>query len=71
MLVAIHPDESSTAQAASHFVRAELAAAGLALLDLIVRGIGVGWTFVLLAVLGLLSLPWLHVLRKTGLQWRR
>ncbi|TGJ81277.1 hypothetical protein E0Z10_g7486 [Xylaria hypoxylon] len=71
LLVDIHPDASSTAQAASNFIRAELAAGGLALLDIILRGIGAGWTFVLFAVLGLLSLPWLHVLRVKGLQWRQ
>ncbi|KAI1169184.1 major facilitator superfamily domain-containing protein [Nemania serpens] len=71
LLVDIHPNASSTAQAASNFVRAELAAAGLALLDPILRGIGAGWAFVLFGVLGLLSIPWLYLLQIKGLQWRQ
>ncbi|KAI0452281.1 major facilitator superfamily domain-containing protein [Xylaria acuta] len=44
LLVDIHPDASSTAQAASNLIRAELAAGGLALLDLILRGLkGLKW----------------------------
>ncbi|KAI8952519.1 major facilitator superfamily domain-containing protein [Xylaria longipes] len=70
LLVDIHPDASSTAQAASNLIRAELAAAGLALLDLILRGVGTGWTFVLLAIISLLSVPWLHALQLKGLKWR-
>ncbi|KAI1735052.1 major facilitator superfamily domain-containing protein [Xylaria scruposa] len=57
--------------AASNLVRAELAAGGLALLDLILRRIGAGWTFVLLAVIGLLSVPRLYVLQLEGLKWRQ
>ncbi|KAI0865947.1 major facilitator superfamily domain-containing protein [Xylaria cubensis] len=71
LLVDIHPDASSTAQAASNLIRAELAAGGLALLDLILRRIGAGWTFVLFAVIGLLSIPGLYVLQLKGLKWRQ
>jgi hypothetical protein len=71
LLVDIHPNASSTAQAASNLVRAELAAGGLALLDLILRGIGAGWTFVLFAILGLLTIPLLYVLQIKGLRWRQ
>ncbi|KAI0444623.1 major facilitator superfamily domain-containing protein [Xylaria telfairii] len=71
LLVDTHPDVSSTAQAASNLIRAELAAGGLALLDLILQGIGSGWTFVLFAVIGLLSIPWLYFLQLKGLKWRQ
>ncbi|KAI8633636.1 major facilitator superfamily domain-containing protein [Xylariaceae sp. FL1651] len=71
LLVDIHPDASSTAQAASNFIRAELAAAGLAILDLILQKLGAGWTFVLFAIVGLLSIPWLYLLQIKGLRWRQ
>jgi len=70
LLVDIHPNASTTAQAASNLVRAELAAGGLAVLDVILRGVGAGWTFVLFAVFGLLSIPWLYLLEMKGLRWR-
>ncbi|RYC58757.1 hypothetical protein CHU98_g7451 [Xylaria longipes] len=70
LLVDIHPDALSTAQSASNLIQAELAAGGLALLDIILRGVGTGLTFVLRAVISLFSVPWLHALQLKGLKWR-
>ncbi|KAI0205356.1 major facilitator superfamily domain-containing protein [Astrocystis sublimbata] len=61
----------STLLAASNLVRAELAAGGLALLDVVLRGIGAGWTFFLFAVVGLISVPGLYVLQLKGMKWRQ
>lgn len=71
LLVDIHPDCPSTAQAASNLVRCELAAGGLAVLDVLLRAIGPGWCFVLWAGLGILSIPCLYLLQKWGLVWRQ
>lgn len=71
LLVDIHPDCPSTAQAASNLVRCELAAGGLAVLDVLLRAIGPGWCFVLWAGLGILSIPCLYLLQRRGLVWRQ
>ncbi|KAK8090225.1 major facilitator superfamily transporter [Apiospora hydei] len=71
LLVDIHPEASATAQAANNFIRCEMAAAGLALLDLMLRRMGAGWTFVLFAGLGWLVAAMLWVLDVKGLDWRQ
>lgn len=71
LLVDIHPDCPSTAQAASNLIRCEVAAGGLAVLDVLFRAVGPGWCFVLWAGLGLLSLPCLYLLEIRGLAWRQ
>ena len=71
LLVDTVPDSPSTAQAASNLVRCELAAGGLGILDLLLRNLGAGWTFVLFAALGLATIPWLYVLQRRGPAWRR
>ncbi|KAK7987567.1 hypothetical protein PG989_007882 [Apiospora arundinis] len=71
LLVDIHPEASATAQAANNFIRCEMAAAGLALLDVMLRGMGPGWTFVLFAGLGWIVAAILWMLDAKGLAWRR
>jgi len=71
LLVDIHPNSPSTAQAASNFIRCEVAAGGLAVLDLLLQKLGPGWTFVLFATTGLLSIPCLYILLRQGLSWRQ
>ncbi|KAI2463007.1 MFS general substrate transporter [Annulohypoxylon bovei var. microspora] len=57
LLVDFHPDRSSSAQAANNLVRCELAAAGLAVLDIMLRALGPGWCFVIFAIIHSLTLP--------------
>ncbi|KAK6843709.1 major facilitator superfamily transporter [Apiospora arundinis] len=71
LLVDIHPEASATAQAANNFIRCEMAAAGLALLDVMLRGMGPGWTFVLFAGLGWVVAAMLWMLDAKGPAWRR
>ncbi|KAB5562817.1 major facilitator superfamily domain-containing protein [Coniochaeta sp. 2T2.1] len=71
LLVDLHPDCPSTAQAGSNLIRCELAAGGLAVLDVLLRAVGPGWCFVLWAGLGLVSLPCLYILERRGLTWRQ
>ncbi|KAK8041900.1 major facilitator superfamily transporter [Apiospora rasikravindrae] len=71
LLVDMHPEASATAQAANNFIRCETAAAGLALLDLMLRRMGAGWTFVLFAGLGWAVAAMLWVLDVQGLGWRQ
>ncbi|KAI1407509.1 MFS general substrate transporter [Hypoxylon sp. FL1857] len=70
LLVDFHPQRSSSVQAANNLVRCELAAAGLAVLDIMLRALGPGWCFVTFAVVHSLTLPSLWVLGKQGPNWR-
>lgn len=70
LLIDIHPDCPSTATAASNLIRCELAAGGLAILDLILNKLGPGWTFVLFGSLGAACVPALFVLKSRGMSWR-
>ncbi|CAI6336636.1 unnamed protein product [Periconia digitata] len=70
LLVDIHPKSPAAAQAANNIVRCSLAGVGLAVLDLILRHLGVGWTFTLLAGLtaACLGIAWLEW--RYGQAWR-
>lgn len=71
LLVDTHPHRPSSAQAASNLVRCETAAAGLAILDVLMQRLGLGWCFVLFGVLGLSSVPFLFLLESKGLSSRQ
>lgn len=70
LLTDLHPKAPAAAQAANNIVRASLAALGLAVLQLLLDAIGIGWTFTLFggistACLGIAWLEWRH-----GELWR-
>jgi MFS family permease len=71
LLVDIHPDCPSTAQAACNFVRCEMAAACLAALDILLRRLGPGWSFVLFGTTLFLVVLMLLLLQLKGLKWRQ
>ena len=71
LLVDIHNDCPSTAQAACNFVRCGLSAAFLAALDALLRRLGPGWTFVFFGSLIFLIVPTLFVIEKKGMKWRQ
>ncbi|KAI0107920.1 MFS general substrate transporter [Hypoxylon sp. NC0597] len=71
LLVDLHPERSSSVQAANNLVRCELGAAGLAVLDPMLRALGPGWCFVVFAIIHGLTLPALWILGKQGPNWRR
>lgn len=71
LLVDYHPDQSSTIQTVNNLFRCELAAGGLAMLDVILRKLGPGRTFVIFAALHMATLPGLWVLERYGLGWRK
>ncbi|KAK2769929.1 hypothetical protein FQN53_005813 [Emmonsiellopsis sp. PD_33] len=71
LLVDFHPHQPSAIQGASNFVRCELAAGGIALLDLLLRTLGPGWCFTVFASLHVITLPALWVLEACGLSWRK
>lgn len=71
VIVDIHSKAPSTATASNNLVRCEFAAGALALLDVLLRSLGAGWTFVLFAALCFACLPLLSILRAKGLSWRQ
>lgn len=71
LLVDVNQECPSTAQAACNLVRCEMAAGYLAALDPLLRAIGPGWTFLLLAAVVLLSAIMLLALQWKGLRWRQ
>ena len=71
LLLDIHPRNPSTAQAACNLVRCGLAAAGIALTNVLIRHIDVGWYFTLLAASIISCIPLLILERKKGLRWRQ
>lgn len=71
LLVDLHQDEPSTAQAGCNLFRCEMAAGLLAAVDMLLRMLGPGWTFVIFAWLILAAFGMLAVLRRKGMQWRQ
>jgi hypothetical protein len=70
-MVDYHPDRSASVQAANNLVRCELAAVGLAVLDIMIRKMGPGWCFVVFAILHGVTLPVLFFLERRGMAWRK
>lgn len=70
-MVDYHPTRSASVQAANNLVRCELAAAGLAALDVMIRKMRPGWCFVVFAALHGVTLPALFILERRGMAWRR
>lgn len=71
LLTDLHPKSPAAAQAANNIVRASLAGIGLAVLQILLDHMGVGWTFTLLgaisaACLGVAWLEWTY-----GQRWRK
>lgn len=71
LLVDVNQECPSTAQAACNLVRCEMAAGYLAALDALLRAIGPGWTFLLLAAIVLFSAIMLLALQGKGMHWRQ
>lgn len=71
LLVDLHQDCPSTAQAACNLVRCEMAAGYLAALDALLRALGPGWTFVFFAVGLFFAAALLLLLECNGLKWRQ
>lgn len=71
MLVDIYPKKSATATAALNLVRCLMGAGGTAAVLPIVNGIGVGWTFTMLAGVMLVGLGLMVVQISKGVSWRK
>jgi MFS family permease len=70
LLVDLFPDQPATASAASNLLRCLFGAIGAAVIDEMLTGLGLGWTFVVLGVLIGLSSVLLVIEVKYGMKWR-
>ena len=70
LLTDLNPDQSATVQAGYNLIRCTLSAGGLAALQALIDGIGVGWCFTVYSILGALCIPCAMLLRSHGMQWR-
>ncbi|KAI0132590.1 putative MFS transporter [Xylariales sp. AK1849] len=71
LLIDYRPDQSASAQAVNNLVRCEPAAAGLAVLGIMLGRLGSGWCFVIFAALHCATFPMLCLLERRGLRWRQ
>ena len=70
MYVDLHPKEPGLASVAISLTRCLVAAAGVAVMELLLEDIGAGWTFTFYGLLCGLSVPMLLVVRLRGMVWR-
>ncbi|KAH6661994.1 major facilitator superfamily domain-containing protein [Halenospora varia] len=71
LLVDLHPKSPASAQAAINIARCSLSAGGLALLQVVIDGVGVGWCFTLFAGLCLSMLLPIWAVQRFGMIWRK
>jgi len=71
LLVDLHPKYPARAQAALNIVRCGLSAGGLALLQVVIDGVGVGWCFTILAGVCLSMLFPIWAVHRYGMAWRK
>ncbi|KAK4113312.1 multidrug resistance protein [Canariomyces notabilis] len=72
LLVDIFQESPSAAAASGNIVRCALSAGGIAAMEPLMRSLGIGWYFTLLATVSvLLGLVGNEVLTRKGMQWRR
>ena len=70
LLTDLNPDQSATVQAGYSLIRCTLSAGGLAALQALIDGIGVGWCFTVYSIIGALCIPCAMLLRTHGMHWR-
>ena len=71
LLTDLNPTRSSTAAASANIVRCALAATALAVLQLMIDRLGVGWTFTFFGLISALCGPLMLLQMKQGQSWRR
>ncbi|TGJ78695.1 hypothetical protein E0Z10_g10066 [Xylaria hypoxylon] len=71
LIVDLYPGAPATVTAANNLVRCSMGAAATASIAYIIRGIGRGWAFTLLALLFTIQSPVLFIILKHGPRWRK
>ncbi|KAI9748776.1 MAG: hypothetical protein M4579_007120 [Chaenotheca gracillima] len=70
LLVDVHPLAPATSQASLNIVRCSLAAGGIAVLQILIDAVGVGWCFTVVTVICLSTIPLVWAEIKWGPKWR-
>lgn len=70
LAVDLNPDRPSTVSAGSNLMRCSLSAVGLAVLQITIDGVGIGWCYTIFAALGGITVPLLMMERNWGPVWR-
>ena len=70
LLVDLNRDQPSTVSAGSNLIRCILSASGLAALQEIIDGVGIGWCFTIFAAIAATTAPILLMERHWGPIWR-
>ena len=70
LLIDLHPNCPSAVSALLNLIRCSLAAAGLALLQIIIDHIGIGWCFTIFSAIGATTIPLLLAESRWGMGWR-
>lgn len=70
LLLDQHPDAPAKATAANNLVRCSFGALGTAVVDVMIRRLGAGWCFTVLAALPAVTSPLLRLLVRRGPRWR-
>ncbi|KAI0965748.1 chloramphenicol resistance protein [Xylaria arbuscula] len=71
LIVDLYPGAPATATAANNLIRCLLGAAATASIEYIIRGIGRGWAYTILALLFTVQTPTLYFILKHGPRWRK
>jgi MFS family permease len=71
LLVDIHPGKAATASAANNLMRCEIGAAFAAIISPMINSIGTGWSYTIMALLSVITVPGLLVTIRYGMQWRK
>ncbi|KAI0508671.1 chloramphenicol resistance protein [Xylaria bambusicola] len=71
LVIDLYPTAPATATAANNLCRCILGAASTASIEYIIRGIGRGWAFTILALLFTIQTPSLFIIQKHGPRWRK
>ncbi|KAK5050776.1 hypothetical protein LTR84_003335 [Exophiala bonariae] len=71
LMVDIWPSRPAAASAANNFIRCSLGAAASAAIEPMVKGTGRGWAYTTIALLQGISVPFLFLLMRQGIQMRK
>jgi MFS family permease len=71
LIVDLYPEAPGTATAANNLVRCSIGAAGTAVIESMITGMGLGWCFTFLAVLCAALMPILWLVETRGPAWRK
>lgn len=70
LLVDLYPNSPSTASAANNLTRCLMAAGGSAVIEPMIRAMGIGWAYTFVGLVSVTMSPMLYVVTRYGPGWR-